>query len=179
MQDVYANAVVNISTDTTIDSSVGLGSKERLVNGIEVGKLKGGKNVYARAVPEKGDCYRLSHMPHGLGWRNVLNNRAWVLQERMLSPRILHFSAFELALECDTHITCECKVQPRKSNMRDFRKAIAPNAFHPSGIARSWPDLISTYSCLNLTFESDKLVALAGLASRAAKCCSKTYIAGL
>ncbi|KAG4436346.1 hypothetical protein IFR05_008167 [Cadophora sp. M221] len=47
-----------------------------------------------------------------------------------------------------------------------------PNRFY-------WGDLIDTYSSLDLTFQSDKLNAIAGMAARAAACWSTTYIAGL
>jgi hypothetical protein len=44
---------------------------------------------------------------------------------------------------------------------------------------QAWFNLIGKYSTLDLTRESDKLPAIAGLASRAANHLSKTYIAGL
>ncbi|EAQ84185.1 hypothetical protein CHGG_10589 [Chaetomium globosum CBS 148.51] len=34
--------------------------------------------------------------------------RGWILQERFLSPRILHFGPEELSLECLTTTTCQC-----------------------------------------------------------------------
>ena len=39
-----------------------------------------------------------------------LNHRAWVLQERLLSPRVLHFGARQILWECD--ILAACKIYP-------------------------------------------------------------------
>lgn len=37
-----------------------------------------------------------------------LYTRAWFLQERLMSPRIIHFGAMELYWECDSGMICEC-----------------------------------------------------------------------
>jgi len=42
--------------------------------------------------------------------RSRLSRRAWVMQERLLSPRTLHFTAAELAWECNEQVRCECRV---------------------------------------------------------------------
>lgn len=43
-----------------------------------------------------------------LGLGMPLFTRAWFLQERLMSPRILHFGAMELYWECDRGMVCEC-----------------------------------------------------------------------
>jgi hypothetical protein len=40
-----------------------------------------------------------------------LNQRAWVLQERALSPRTIHFTAGQTYWECGSVIRCESLVQ--------------------------------------------------------------------
>lgn len=40
--------------------------------------------------------------------RRPLMGRAWILQERLLSPRFLHFSSEELIWECKGAVLCEC-----------------------------------------------------------------------
>jgi hypothetical protein len=39
---------------------------------------------------------------------NPLLSRAWVFQERVLSPRVLHFCLHEMIWECCEHTICEC-----------------------------------------------------------------------
>lgn len=39
---------------------------------------------------------------------NPLLSRAWVFQERVLSPRVLHFCLREMVWECCEHTLCEC-----------------------------------------------------------------------
>lgn len=39
---------------------------------------------------------------------NPLLSRAWVFQERVLSPRVLHFCLQEMIWECCEHTMCEC-----------------------------------------------------------------------
>ncbi len=39
--------------------------------------------------------------------RSALNVRAWVLQERLLSPRVLHFDRDQLVWECNERTACE------------------------------------------------------------------------
>jgi hypothetical protein len=38
----------------------------------------------------------------------LLMTRAWILQERLLSSRVLHFGYYELFFEYQTTVLCEC-----------------------------------------------------------------------
>lgn len=46
--------------------------------------------------------------------KSVLNTRGWVLQERALSRRIIHFSSNQIYWECGKGIFCETLAQPRR-----------------------------------------------------------------
>jgi hypothetical protein len=103
-----------------------------------------------------------------------LNTRAWVLQERLLAPRTLHFGTNEIIWECSTKYAC-----------RAFPEGI-PKTFsqHPSSISRmqpsiTWYEIISIYSRCSLTHESDKLVALAGVARKFCEESGDEYFSGL
>ncbi|KAM5343636.1 hypothetical protein ACJ41O_012173 [Fusarium nematophilum] len=54
-----------------------------------------------------------------------LLTRAWVFQERILSPRILHFAQNELVWECRTAISCDCR-RAHEDNTQDliFRRLV-------------------------------------------------------
>jgi len=181
MQDVYAQAVVNISADHASESTIGLLSSERQAASRKIVRLEDGMDVYVRRPLLHTDSSGISHVPAPDLDKHVLMSRAWVIQERILSPRILHFCQYEIALECDTCTMCECTIQPRSPAERRFRKALQDplSDVYGYGTMNAWSELVGRYSASQLTFESDRLAAIAGLASRAASSWGKTYIAGL
>ncbi|CZR67737.1 uncharacterized protein PAC_17636 [Phialocephala subalpina] len=186
MKDVYANALLNISADDASDSTVGLIPRSRdLVAGRPVHE----SSIYASRKFAQIDSSGLSHEPRSsdISADSVLNTRAWVLQERMLSPRILHFQAYELAFECDTHIKCECTINLRPANRRPFRiirygesdPEEAEIHGHNLMTSNIWGIVVYNYTGLVLTYESDILNAISGLAQELASHLSKNNVAGL
>ncbi|TGO07795.1 hypothetical protein BTUL_0246g00020 [Botrytis tulipae] len=112
--------------------------------------------------------------------RSKLSTRAWAFQERLLSPRTLHFGPSEMAWECQTICSCECSAtNERTSRTTSLLKGSI--ALRPLPIlgeessqnlsrARSdaWQrDIVEEYTRLDITRETDRLSALAGLATRA------------
>lgn len=49
---------------------------------------------------------------------NPLLSRGWVFQERILSPRVLHFCKQELVWECGQETVCECGSKPKTQNLK-------------------------------------------------------------
>jgi hypothetical protein len=73
-----------------------------------------------------------------------LSCRAWVLQERLLSTRVLHYTSCELVFECQTDLYCECGDFPFKRSFRNERSAnqnLHPKDEHGLLIA---PDILRT-----------------------------------
>jgi Heterokaryon incompatibility protein (HET) len=61
---------------------------------------------------------------HDIGHERIflqepLSCRAWVLQERLLSTRVLHYTACELVFECHTDLYCECGDFPFKRSFHN------------------------------------------------------------
>jgi Heterokaryon incompatibility protein (HET) len=132
-----------------------------------------------------------------------LLSRAWTLQERLLPCRTLHFTAYELIWECRTTLLCECATIHREFCGQDWRgpkiayaRAMAQvlremdlTLKNPGDEPRSrllsstWTRLISGYSCRQLTYVSNKLVAISGIAGKFASLNTdsrkRTYLAGL
>ncbi|KAM0806286.1 heterokaryon incompatibility protein-domain-containing protein, partial [Usnea florida] len=107
-----------------------------------------------------------------------LNSRAWVFQERLLAPRILHYGRNQLFWECLELDACEtypdglpCTDTVPHSNYRDPGER--------SLMYKYWHKLVEVYSSRNLTRAEDKLVAISGLAKRVQSCLDDEYLAGL
>lgn len=182
-------------------------------------------NISATSAENKGEgCYRdrdpvnvasfsvaLIRSPPGTiswytivrkeGWLNMvdkapLNQRGWVLQERILSPRVLHFSVDQVFWECRQHDACETfpKVVPvcyRQSitripltKLRDFIPSQPVEAYMSIPRlslmeAEYWSTVVQAYSRASLTRQTDKLVALSGVAREVRYLLKSTYLAGL
>ncbi|KAK4167754.1 heterokaryon incompatibility protein-domain-containing protein [Cladorrhinum sp. PSN259] len=118
-----------------------------------------------------------------------LMTRAWCFQERFLSARVLHFSDEEIVWECRCAISCECgylKRAGRLGNKRcqSSRQQITDAFGEDANIERvldAWLEVIEQYSVLEITRESDRFPALAGLAERFSEPLlrGQRYLAGL
>jgi hypothetical protein len=126
-----------------------------------------------------GDGYTI-HVRHQLEHRQTtefpLLGRGWVFQERLLSPRILHFGPEELLWECMSCYTCECgnwndHYILRKSEVSYRRKPPSPTA--------RWHEIVDEYSGKLLTFDTDVFPALQGIAKQSQEQRQCAYYAGL
>jgi hypothetical protein len=120
MCDVYSSALCNIAATGASDGSVGLFYDRIPVSecsfqvclNLSLERLGVDENIVnATGVYEVLPCDQ---------WKNSveegpLNKRAWVMQERFLSTRVLHFSASQLFWECLENRACESfpRVIPR------------------------------------------------------------------
>ena len=119
------------------------------------------------------------------GWRPTfegepLLSRAWVLQERVLSARTLYFGRWQVFWEC--HEANRCETDPRR-NLLQPSAARIPRTPQLPGVkpvkeqsswkvlietrgdhSGTWRTIVQSYSNCSLTFPSDKLIALSGLA---------------
>ncbi len=127
--------------------------------------------------------------------RAVLHTRAWVVQERLLAPRVLHFGAQQILWECAELNAAETYPEglpdciptgtgkgsleiPSSSSNDDDGTAL----FGPEQALDAWSEVVRVYTLCNLTQPGDKLVACAGLAKRIAAASSLSsgqYVAGL
>ncbi|KAL5373495.1 hypothetical protein DPSP01_012684 [Paraphaeosphaeria sporulosa] len=129
-----------------------------------------------------------------------VNRRAWVLQERLLAPRVLHFCKDQIAWECP-HIDAAESHPYGVSNMelragtvgeRTRLKALIPGEYGPKTLAigrtenvyaahEDWKSIVERYSRTSLTKSNDKLIALAGIAELTSKRMGDRliYVAGM
>lgn len=157
--DIYSNAILNIAATASVDSNGGLfqGSKSLALNPCRV-NLKGNLIDETEFI-----CHRPYEWDDSIE-RAPLARRAWVVQERMLSPRIVHFAEDQIYWECQSCRDSEISTGFNYSSEDlDF---LAARAVDPVKIYDNWERTVNKYTRCLLTFESDKLVALAGLAHR-------------
>ena len=128
--------------------------------------------------------------------RFVLNTRGWILQEQALAPRTLIFGAHELYWQCHSNEASECRpdgtihfndpdvdmsaatqMGTTFFRLRQFSRGELP---YDSEREKVWALLVEEYSRRRLTMQSDKLIAISGLAEELSKGWSGiTYHAGL
>lgn len=104
-----------------------------------------------------------------------LDGRGWVFQERLFSPRSLYFSPHGVEWECRQSTATTDKFAPSEDIyvMGQLSKRLygqltrLKRLWHPKDLAvfqRLWNDVMMQYTRTSLTYASDKLPALAGVA---------------
>lgn len=92
-----------------------------------------------------------------------LFRRAWVFQERFLTPRTLHFGSTQIFWECQSQL-CYETLPNGVSDMRGSLGYDSGCIMHMrKGFERSWSNVVDNYSKGELTNISDKLVAISGM----------------
>ncbi|KLU86154.1 hypothetical protein MAPG_05173 [Magnaporthiopsis poae ATCC 64411] len=113
-----------------------------------------------------------------------LHTRGWVLQERFLSPRVLHFGRSQVFWECTERDISELYGQVRLIYEQRFK-----SLFHcrpgPSSSRRiddlygNWERIIAKFARCRLTYPSDKLVAISAVAKHMSVLLQDEYCAGI
>lgn len=177
MHHVYRHSYLNLAAAASPDSTGGLFFK-RSPLGIVPCELRIGKGANAKLV-------RTDYAPE----KNlILFTRAWVFQEWLLAPRTVVFGKREIYWECAELHASEVRPEGftdaerfRAKNLVALRE-LWPRLHEMSTIKcwEVWNDVIRAYSALNLARPSDKLAALAGLATEMSKSWNGgDYLAGI
>ncbi|KAF5529306.1 het-domain-containing protein [Fusarium napiforme] len=125
---------------------------------------------------------------HNTATYSPLNYRAWALQENILPRRIVHFTSNELLWECINSLKCECMEvdeapkQEKTVNLVRGAHFFRFSKHYYSGsvtLHRTWIGLLEAFCPLKLSYESDRLPALSGLAHLWKSRGAGVYLAGL
>lgn len=123
----------------------------------------------------------------------TLASRAWCLQEKQLARRTLHFGAYQVIFECNERYEYETQRPSDKPgedrlniqtlywmlvSFRDRDSAVV-KLLVSAVLNRTWLQIVEDYTKRNLTFESDKLPALQGLAQYVRALTRDRYLFGL
>ncbi|KAI1078310.1 heterokaryon incompatibility protein-domain-containing protein [Whalleya microplaca] len=128
--------------------------------------------------------------------RSPLLTRGWTLQERELSPRILHFTRMYVIWECHEYVCFYLRPlrpwsTPRVQlgdlgnstylwRFRCFdRSSRANRSRERNWYFETWRRMVEDYSTRRLTLATDKLPAIAGLADAVQEVVKSDYLAGL
>jgi len=168
MADVYAGSGLNFAATAAENGTKGCFFKHnpRLLRPLYI-KIKKDPRVYLLAK-------------HGL-WEEAVESsplarRGWIVQERILARRTLHFGANQLFWECGKHRACE--TFPESSSFHSWgmsRKGLGESL----EAEQEWQDIVRYYSGTHLTVATDKRVAISGVAKSVQRITDDQYVAGL
>ncbi|KAI1024402.1 hypothetical protein LB503_007127, partial [Fusarium chuoi] len=136
--------------------------------------------------------------------RSLLFDRGWCLQEWILSPRILHWTANGLVWECSHGFFWEGQTgfqekdpevfgdAPGDDDARQTDDCLLDFGVNAGGkasqilhsgekeaLGEAWTELVSQYSQMHLTVPSDRLAAIQGIASQLSNRHGVEYFAGV
>jgi hypothetical protein len=179
MDQVYSNSYLNISATASRDSSCGLfvtrdpSSQLKPVRAMVRMPSAGGD---PSSDPRNFNMIDTRFFDRELKWA-PLGRRGWVFQERFLSPRVLHFGSNQLIWECRKETLCERypkTLPPSPKQHKNFKRLA-----RQGGTGGEWFELVRTYSECQLTYASDKALAISGVAKKMQKIVGDEYVAGL
>jgi hypothetical protein len=107
------------------------------------------------------------------GAEGPLMKRAWAWQEKILSKRVVQFTSCEVSWQCCETSSCECSAHQETGKPSVLTIAKGRDAYS------QWHRLVYDYTRRNLTYISDRLPAMSGVASIIQTTISSDYLAGL
>lgn len=167
MASVYQNAFITIAATSSPNSSGGCFSSP--------GQTYAPKSFQCRTVDgQLFDLYARKSLPHFEYMQSKsessLLKRGWAYQERLLSPRYLHFAESEVIWECNEHCTCHCSPYPMQSSLvgvwnpvikQRYTQAVQSDRI--SELKYCWANVLGDYTNMALSFEEDRIRALDGV----------------
>ncbi|KAF2268246.1 HET-domain-containing protein [Lojkania enalia] len=235
LDKIFSNSFLTIAATSAWDSNDGLFQPKPQPFKIQATDSKGSLyKIYVREQPShysfKAPFDEGAHMND---WELPFNSsaeanaqtpllkRAWAYAERLLSPRVLHFTKSEMILECREAYQCECgriddstfDSRTTDSVKQEFARVVAENEGHRETLngngnnsridsvayqlaatsindaaktitrkreeaIQLWSYIVTEYTSRDLTYDADRLIAIAGVAQALSESLKSGYIAG-
>lgn len=171
MASVYGNSYLNIAASFAANATQGCFSGRDNTWKCQIFAVTGGKKrIY--------ECWGSGDNPSKDALsKTILATRGWIVQESILPRRALHFTREQLFWTC-TEATCSETFpwgEPRPSISSPKYTQVMVGGITTS----NWPETIERYSRTKLTNDSDKLVAIAGLARELQAQTKDQYVVGM
>jgi hypothetical protein len=196
MSEVYSNGCLNIAASIAADSDAAC-FPERSSSALEpfIVQTDWCNNGTSHISDTNQWNHALQQMP--------LSKRAWAIQEKFLAPRTLFLCGRQMFWECYELTACEeypggMPYLYDRDSIRDSASAWGNSRMQAFGNSIDshipferrdvsykkamwslWADTVSVYSLCELTYASDKLIALSGVAKIMAQVLEDEYCAGL
>ncbi|KAH7061846.1 heterokaryon incompatibility protein-domain-containing protein [Paraphoma chrysanthemicola] len=164
MEGVYASAYCTIAATSAVDSNAGFLERNDSNKYVHVEDTSGRRFYVSTDIDDFDNDVENAR----------LNKRAWVMQERVLSRRTIHFTANQVYFECGEGVSCE-NFTTLKSSFRKKYFMLDPDfpaRLFESGNRRTTEFiqfLSEEYSKRGLTQKTDRRVAISGLEDRIAR----------
>ncbi|KAF7954402.1 hypothetical protein EAE96_005524 [Botrytis aclada] len=192
MASVYSNSYLNIAATGSRDSRGGCFYPRKMHYGSTTLPLESymiGQNTnhtgagVVRVRPSFEKIHQRYHLPNeqskiGDSIRTPLLSRAWVFQERQLAARTLHFHPAEMIMECKSALRCECTGldKIRANANKEISDLYRSEDWE---VLNQWFGVVKEYTALTLSYSTDRLVALAGIAIIFQDRLNTAYLAGI
>ncbi|CAI6088942.1 unnamed protein product [Clonostachys chloroleuca] len=167
MEDVYSSAYCTLAATSAVDSNAGFLKRDASSVYVQDGS---GRHIYVST----DTCDFDEEVEQA-----TLNTRAWVMQERLLSCRTIHFGARQMYFECGDGVYCEDMTRLTSSNGKKTYFKLDPNfpdRLRTSGFRNTITFLqsfLEDYSKRGLSKSTDRAVAISGLAQRIERALSR------
>ncbi|KAG4443876.1 hypothetical protein IFR05_000642 [Cadophora sp. M221] len=180
MGRVYGDCVLTIAaTGASDDSSIGLfGDRSAISQSIELPfrlELRDKPNgTFLVSLPPEGFNEEVND--------SELYSRGWVMQERLLSHRYLHFGKTQWFWQCRQSTISEMPgfEDQEKTIGTNFESGKSDNYLDkPTKVVRRWMKIVEAYSKLKFTVNPDRFVAIQGIVSETAKATGDNYLYGM
>lgn len=185
MHSVYGSAWLSLCALDSPNSDGGLFSNRELVTAVSTYVYPTDTKYGTENALIVNRCYD----PFTAVDKGLANTRAWIFQERLLAPRTVFFGRDDVYWECACFALSDLNPSgmvvyrdkmPVSAIRKKFSQTTKPQSWiDPLFQQRLWHSIVKSYTGTNLTFTTDKLIALSGVAQYICGKSDDVYFAGL
>ncbi|KAH8719331.1 heterokaryon incompatibility protein-domain-containing protein [Phaeosphaeriaceae sp. PMI808] len=180
MGEIFEAATITIAASSSPDPSFSLFTPREPINEeIELYSEPGSEFVDIVFKARKKITSGIHAKTGQLLQADPLDMRAWALQEKILSTRLISFTKAEMQWTCRTLKACECRQNSSPSEPLFHALTGTSKMGRNMKYSKSWSQIVEQYSTRSLKVPEDKLPALSGLATKFCAVTGFRYIAGL